>query len=94
MTYKEQADAIVDKYVRYAIRPAVMEVNIKDYKYELLQNAKQCALIDIKNSHMAVQKFIVSISNNLDGEYGNELAKEQLEKYKAIKQAIEELKNI
>ncbi len=88
MTYKEQAEAIVDKYID------VDDGLDYDNGYGCgidIYAAKQCALIDLSNSHMAVQRFIVSISNNLDGGYGNGLIKEQLEKYKAIKQAIEEL---
>ena len=75
MTPKEEAKKLVDKFSAIGLQTR--------------EEGVQCAFLDNRSTHIAIQKFLQSIARHLTGEHANQLAKEQLEKYKSIEQEIQ-----
>jgi hypothetical protein len=83
MTHKEEAQKLVEKML--SNMPKYLQGKIGS------ETAKQCALIDNQSTHIAIQKFLHSISHHFTGEQANHLSNEQLEKYKSIEEEIQKL---
>ena len=77
MTPKEEANKLVDMYSAIGLQTR--------------KEGIQCASLDINTTHIAIQKFIHSISHHFTGEQANQLSNEQLEKYKSIAEEIKKL---
>jgi hypothetical protein len=81
---KDEASALLEKF--YA---KVRNLKISGYERKCI--AKRCAVIAAKDTYISKIKFLQLLSCHLNGEYCNEVTKQESEKFKKLIETIENL---